>query len=349
MAIGDDWSFTVSDVRPATAAAGCRIYVASGDDVTNGKEMDDNASRYAEQLIADHIKSPGWCLCNQGKNGQTSSSYITGGGMASAYNMRPDFQTITPRRAELDHRQPHHVLLRQGEGPRLRRWGRLRVGRSWATRRLWTNMKNNYTTILLQTSGSWPRSARGWSSPWTNYPNPYPAGGGRHRRDHHSCAYRSSTPSRRAPPDGPSYLRPCSRSTRRSRSSTPTMKNTMAPFQQGPNGSRYVYVDMYPTFEDHCMTMKVADQDQGRAPRGERGSARARLARGQFRLLDDVVRRGLRRNGEAELPAARPRSASSSSGARPPRGWACTRTRTATSASPTRSGTPTPSTRARRR
>ena len=24
-----------------------------------------------------------------------------------------------------------------------------------------------------------------------------------------------------------------------------------------PNGSRYVYVDLYPKFEDHCMTMKV--------------------------------------------------------------------------------------------
>ena len=88
--------FTVSSASAplADAAAGCRIYVASGDDVTNGKAMDDNASRYAEQLIADHIKSPGWCLFNQGKNGQTSSSYITGGGLSSAYNMRPDFLTI---------------------------------------------------------------------------------------------------------------------------------------------------------------------------------------------------------------------------------------------------------------
>src|SRR3954464_3728680 len=78
----------------AHAAAGCRIYVASGDDVTNGKEMNDNASRYPEKLLADHIKSPGWCLFNQGKNGQTSSSYITGGGLANAYNMRPDFLTL---------------------------------------------------------------------------------------------------------------------------------------------------------------------------------------------------------------------------------------------------------------
>ena len=79
-------SFSAS--QPATgtssaeAAAGCRIYVASGDDVTNGKAMDANASRYPEQLLEDHIKAPGWCLYNQGKNGQTSASYITGGGLA---------------------------------------------------------------------------------------------------------------------------------------------------------------------------------------------------------------------------------------------------------------------------
>src|SRR5262245_2626787 len=68
-------------VRPLTAeaAAGCRIYVASGDDVTNGKELNDNTKRYPEQLLNDHIKAPGWCLFNQGKNGQTSANYITGG------------------------------------------------------------------------------------------------------------------------------------------------------------------------------------------------------------------------------------------------------------------------------
>src|SRR6187399_2980045 len=78
----------------AEAAAGCRIYVASGDNVTNGDAMNENDSRYPEKLLADHIKAPGWCLFNQGKNGQSSSSYITGGGLSSAYNMRPDFLTI---------------------------------------------------------------------------------------------------------------------------------------------------------------------------------------------------------------------------------------------------------------
>src|SRR5215471_13578078 len=85
---------TLANPPSAGAAAGCRIYVASGDDYTNGNALNDDTSRYPEQLLADHIKSPGWCLYNQGKNGQTSSAFITGGGLANAYNMRPDLLTI---------------------------------------------------------------------------------------------------------------------------------------------------------------------------------------------------------------------------------------------------------------
>src|SRR4051794_12861958 len=65
-----------SSTPAARALAGCRIYVASGDDIPNGHDLNDDASRYPEKLLADHLKSPGWCLFNQGKNGQASSSYI---------------------------------------------------------------------------------------------------------------------------------------------------------------------------------------------------------------------------------------------------------------------------------
>jgi len=58
--------------------------VASGDDLANGKDLNDNSKRYPEQLLADHIKAPGWCLFNQAKSGQTSATYISGGGLASA-------------------------------------------------------------------------------------------------------------------------------------------------------------------------------------------------------------------------------------------------------------------------
>src|SRR5438876_8096678 len=61
----------------ANALAGCRIYVASGDDIAAGHDLNDDTKRYPEQLLNDHIKSPGWCLYNQAKNSQTSSSYIS--------------------------------------------------------------------------------------------------------------------------------------------------------------------------------------------------------------------------------------------------------------------------------
>jgi len=80
--------------RPASALAGCRIYVASGDDIASGHDLNNDAKRYPDQLLADHLKAPGWCLFNQAKNGQSSSSYISGGGMSNAYNMRPDLLTI---------------------------------------------------------------------------------------------------------------------------------------------------------------------------------------------------------------------------------------------------------------
>src|SRR4051812_14945978 len=57
-----------------STVAGCMIYVGAGDDVTNGHDLSDDSKRYPEQLVNDHIKTPGWCLYNQGKNGQTSSA-----------------------------------------------------------------------------------------------------------------------------------------------------------------------------------------------------------------------------------------------------------------------------------
>src|SRR5436305_3508591 len=79
---------------PANALAGCRIYVASGDDIAAGHDLNNDAKRYPDQLLADHLKSPGWCLFNQAKNGQSSSSYISGGGMSNAYNMQHDLLQI---------------------------------------------------------------------------------------------------------------------------------------------------------------------------------------------------------------------------------------------------------------
>jgi hypothetical protein len=248
--------FTLSSASAplADAAAGCRIYVASGDDVTNGKAMDDNSSRYAEQLIADHIKSPGWCLFNQGKNGQTSSSYVTGGGLSSAYNMRPDFLTI-----QLGEQNATIVKLITDCFDKVKdhdfTGGSACGAEILANGSLWTNLKNNYTTILQQTrimASQRPQLVVGV----VNYPNPYPRSLDVIDEIVTLCVPLIDTIATctiRWAQLPPALLILDQVFVKLNQ----TLKDSMAPFQAGPNGNRWVYVDTYPAFEDHCMTMKV--------------------------------------------------------------------------------------------
>src|SRR6185369_16084416 len=132
----------------------------------------DNAKRYPERLLADHLKSPGWCLYNQGKNGQTSSAFITAGGLSNAYNMRPDLLTIQLGEQNdpvvkllndcFDNVKDHQFLQASSCAAQI-------LGNS----NLWDNMKKNYTTILQQTK------IMQFSRPKlvvavVNYPNPFP-------------------------------------------------------------------------------------------------------------------------------------------------------------------------------
>ena len=244
-----------SATAPATdAAAGCRIYVASGDDLTNGKEMNDNGSRYPEKLLADKIKAPGWCLFNQAKNGQTSSSYITGGGLASAYNMRPDFLTL-----QLGEQNATIVNLITSCFDKVKDHdflGAMACGSAiLANSSLWTSLKNNYTTILQQTrimASQRPQLVIAI----VNYPNPYPQALDVVDEIVELCVPLIDT----IPtctirwvqlPPALEILDQVFQKLNQ------TLKDSLAPFWAGPNGSRWVYVDTYPKFKDHCMTMKV--------------------------------------------------------------------------------------------
>src|SRR3954454_25241136 len=142
--------FSGGRATTAAALAGCRIYVASGDDVAAGHDLNDNSKRYPEQFVADHIKSPGWCVFNQGKNGQTSSSYISGGGLASAYNMRPDLLTL-----QLGEQNSTVVNLIKDCFDKVKdhdfTGASTCASGILGNSSLWTDMRNNYTTILQQT------------------------------------------------------------------------------------------------------------------------------------------------------------------------------------------------------
>src|SRR6185436_20698996 len=72
-----------------------RHYVAGGDHYPAGHEIEE-AERYPNHLLEDHLKTWGpWCLYNQAKNETTSATYIRGGQLAQTWNLRPDLITLT--------------------------------------------------------------------------------------------------------------------------------------------------------------------------------------------------------------------------------------------------------------
>ncbi|MCF6376438.1 hypothetical protein L2K70_02375 [Nocardioides KLBMP 9356] len=239
---------------PPAQAAGCRIYVASGDDVTNGKELDDNAKRYPERLLEDHLGSPGWCVYNQGKNGVTSATYISGGSMSSAYNMRPDLHTIMlgeQNKPAVDLIDSCFSKVKDHQFAEAAACATAVYGNT----SLWTNIKNNYTT-LLATEKTMAAQRPGLVVGVVNYPNPYPRAVDVYGKIQQLC-----TPLIDTMPTCtvrwsqlPAALTAIDQAIAKLNT---TIKESLAPYQSGPGGWRYVYVDVAPKFVDHCMSMKV--------------------------------------------------------------------------------------------
>lgn len=69
-------------------------YVAGGDDAPAGNTIQ-SSETYPSHLIADHMAKVGFCVYNTAQNGTTSSSYNTGGQLATAWNRQPDFITLS--------------------------------------------------------------------------------------------------------------------------------------------------------------------------------------------------------------------------------------------------------------
>jgi lysophospholipase L1-like esterase len=244
-----------ADLATSAEAAGCKIYVAAGDNVTNGDAMNDNANRYPEKLLADHIKSPGWCLYNQGKNGQTSATFITGGGLANAYNMRPDLLTI-----QLGEQNAPMVKAITECFDKIKdhdfTGGNACAAQILGNQSLWDNMRNNYTTILQQTRIMHSQRP-GLVVAVVNYPNPYPQSLDVVDEIAQLCPPLIDT----APTCAVRWAQyPPALTTLDQvfQKLNKTLKDALAPFQAAPNGNRWVYVDLYPKFKNHCMKMEVS-------------------------------------------------------------------------------------------
>jgi len=90
-------AITLRHIAPVAQAQGCGLrYVAAADDIPNGHDDDSNDQRYPNHLFNDHLKKWGaWCEYDIAQNGTTSSTYITGGQLATTWNDRPDLITLT--------------------------------------------------------------------------------------------------------------------------------------------------------------------------------------------------------------------------------------------------------------
>lgn len=239
----------------ADAAAGCRIYVAAGDDIPAGHDLNDDAARYPEKLRADHLGDPGWCVYNQGVNGQTSQKFITDGGLAKAYNMRPDLLTI-----QLGEQNDSVVNLIKSCFDKIKdhdfSGGIGCASAILANQTLFDNMRNNYTTTLQMTrimAAQRPQLVVAV----VNYPNPYPQTGSKLYADISqlcqgvidamiSCLQRWM--------QLPVALEVIDKVFQKLNK---TLADSVAPFQSGPNGYRWVLVDVYPKFKGHEMKMDV--------------------------------------------------------------------------------------------
>ncbi len=238
----------------ASAATGCRVYVASGDDVSAGHDLDDQTRRFPERLIADHLKTPGWCLFNQAKNGTTSSNYISGGPLSSAYNMRPDFLTLSLGEQNgtivnlittcFDNVKDHDFAAALACAAAIQ-------GNS----SLWSGLTSNLTTIFQQYRIMMSQRPQ-LVIAVTNYSNPYPRAVDVVDEIAELCVPLIDT----IPTCTLRWAQLAPALTALDQvfqKLNTTLKNAMAPFQAGPSGNRFVYVDVYPKLASHCMKMDV--------------------------------------------------------------------------------------------
>ena len=239
---------------PPAAAGGCRIYVAAGDDIPAGHDLNDDAARYPEKLGKDHLGLPGWCVYNQGANGQTSSTFLTAGGLSRAYNMRPDLLTI-----QLGEQNNTVVNLIKSCFDKVKDHefasANACAAQIEANQTLFDDLRKHYTTILQYTrimASQRPELVVAV----VNYPNPYPDAVKAQPKVFELC--QAVIDSMNSCLQRWMQLPPAlERIDSVFKKLNKTLKDALVPFQTGPNGYRWIYVDAYPKFEGHEMKMQV--------------------------------------------------------------------------------------------
>lgn len=229
-------------------------YVAGGDHLPAGHEVS-VSERFPSQLRANHLAPYGWCLLNLAANETTSSSYITGGQLSQTWNFRPDLITLTVGEENativnlvnscFDKVKDHDFTGANACAAQILGNGSL-----------WSGLTSNLTTTLQQYRvilAGRPQLVVAL----LGYPNPYPT----------ALSATTNVPLLCVPlvdtiptctvrwSQLPPALVTIDQVFKKLNS---TIQNALKPFQAGPSGNRFVFVDTYTKLRDHCMKMDIS-------------------------------------------------------------------------------------------
>ena len=246
-------------VAPATASAvditgTCgKRYIAAGDHLPAGHEVS-STERFPSHLLTDHLQKYGWCVMNIAANDTTSSSYISGGQLSQTWNYRPDLITLTVGEenssiVDLVNSCFDKVKSHDFSG------GNACAAAILANSTLYTNLTNNLTSILQQYRMIMA-GRPGLVVAVTGYPNPYPKADDATTDIASLCTplIDNVIPCTTRWAQLPPALVTIDQVFQKLNS---TIQNAVKPFQAGPSGNRYVFVDTYTKTRDHCMKMEV--------------------------------------------------------------------------------------------
>ncbi len=230
-----------------------RHYVAGGDHIPAGHEVDEE-ERYPSHLLSDHLKTWGpWCVYNVAKNEATSSNYITGGQLAQTWNYRPDLITLT-----IGEENATVINLVNDCFDKLKdhdfAGASVCASSILANSSLWTSLNLNLTTIFQQYRVILAGRPKLMVAV-TGYPNPYPKTLDATIKIPELCLPLIDTiPTCTARwVQLPPALEVIDQVFKKLNS---TIETAVKPFAIGSLG-RFVYVDTYTKTRDHCMKMEV--------------------------------------------------------------------------------------------
>ena len=234
-----------------------RRYVAGGDHIPAGHEVEEN-ERYPNHLLEDKLKKWGpWCVYVTAENEATSSQYISGGNqqLSQAWNLRADLITLT---VGGENNQIIKLITECFDNVKDHDFAEASACASGVlgNTTLWTNLTNNLTTILGQYRVMLAQRPR-MVVAVTGYPNPYPKPLDAAAKIPELCTplidtiITCTTRWVQLPP----ALELLDQAIKKLNT---TIQNAVKPFTLSqPTAGRFFYVDIYTKTRDHCMKMDV--------------------------------------------------------------------------------------------